>query len=306
MKKEMLGLFMLMMAMTANGQMNFQDSSAQVISYWDLGEKYEYSVTLQKLKYTEKDTSSNETITYDVEVSVIDSTENSYTVRWHYKNFTSDSKNPIVQKLTAISEDIAVDIKLDELGAIQSVANWEEVRDYMAESIDSVRSEFGQLPALEKAFAQMKNTYSTKASIEAGAIRDVLQFHNFHGGRYILNEEATGTVKTPNLYDPEKPFDTNVSVMLEELDQENNQFIIRSIQEVDAEQLTETTYNYLKKMTEDAGQEIIKREDFIGLKNLVETVSRIHNTGWVIESVMWKEVAAEGITNMEIRTIQMK
>ena len=42
------------------------------------------------------------------------------------------------------------------------------------------------------------------------------------------------------------------------------------------------------------------------LTNSVETVSRIHNTGWVLESVLWKEVIADGKTNMEIRTIQMK
>jgi hypothetical protein len=245
-------------------------------------------------------------MTYDVEVSVIDSTENSYTVRWFYKNFKSNSSNPIVQKLATVSEDIAVDIRLDELGAIQSVENWEEVKDYMAKSINSMKNDFVQIPELEKVFQQISGMYSTKASIEASAIQDAQQFHNFHGGKYLLNESATGIIKSPNLYDPEKPFDTEIVVTLEELDKENNQFIIRSIQEVDSEQLTETTYNYLKEMTKNLGQEFIKREDFIDLKNSVETVSRIHNTGWILESVLWKEVIAEGITNMEIRTIQMK
>lgn len=304
--KDTLVIFMLLVSYTAKSQMNFQDSSVQVISYWNLGETYEFAVSLQKLKYTEKDTTSNETMTYDVEVSVIDSTENAYVVRWFYKNFKSDSPNPIVQKLATVSEDIAVEIRLDELGVIQSVDNWEEVRDYMAKSIDSIENDFGQIPEMDKVFRQMKGLYSTKESVEASAIQDAQQFHNFHGGKYKLNETVTGQLKTPNLYDFEKPFNMEVSVKLEEMDKENNEFIIRSIQEVDSEQLTEATYNYVKEMTENLGQKFIERADFIDLKNTVETVSRIHNSGWVIESILWKEVVAEGITNMEIRTIQMK
>jgi hypothetical protein len=130
--RQILVLLLITISIAAKGQMNFQDSSAQVIAYWNLGEKYEYEVSLQKLQYTETDTTSDETITYDVEISVIDSSSNSYTVRWFYKNFKSDSKNPIAQKLAAVAEDIAVDIKTDELGVIQSVENWEEVRNYMA------------------------------------------------------------------------------------------------------------------------------------------------------------------------------
>ncbi|MFC2188350.1 hypothetical protein ACFCT7_13625 [Fulvivirgaceae bacterium LMO-SS25] len=304
--REVLVLMMLTIAISAKGQMNFQDSSVQVISYWDLGEQYEYAVSLQKLKYTETDTTSNETITYDVEVSVIDSTKNSYTIRWFYKNFKSDSKNPIVKKLAALAEDIAVDIKTDELGVIQSVENWEEVRDYMAISLDSLKRDYSGIPGMDKVFEQMEGMYSTKSAIEASSIQDVQQFHNFNGGKFILNETVTGQLKTSNLFEIDKPFDTEVIVTLEELDADNNQYVIRSIQEVNSEQLTETTYNYLKRMNDELGQEFIEREKFMSLKNTVETVSRIHNTGWVLESILWKEVFADGTSSMEIRRIEMK
>ena len=302
------GLFLLLILTTTivKGQMNFQDSSAQVISYWDLGEKYEYAISLQQLKYTEQDTTANETMTYDVEVTVIDSTENSYTVRWFYKNFKTDSENPIVQKLVKVSEDISVDIKLDELGIIQSVENWEEIRDYMKKSVDSLSMDFKEIPEMEKVFQQILGMYNSKSAIEASAIQDAQQFHNFHGGKYTLNETVTGQIKTANLYDNSKPFDTQFSVVLEDLDAENNQYYLRSVQEVDSEQLTQTTLNFLNKMAKNMGKEFIKKEEFIDLKNVVETASRIHNTGWVLESILWKEVVAEGATNMEIRTIQMK
>ena len=245
-------------------------------------------------------------MTYDVEVTVIDSTENNYIVKWLYKNIETNSKNPIFQKIVKASEDIGIDIRLDALGVIEEVVNWEEVRDYMTKSFSEIKSDLPKVPEINKMFQQFESTYSSKASIESIAIQDAQQFHNFHGGKYPLNERLTGQIKTVNVYYPEKPFDTDVIVILEELDEENNQFRIRSINEVDSEQLTQTTYDYLSELYTNLNQVIPNREDFMKLTNSVETVSRIHNTGWVLESVLWKEVIADGKTNMEIRTIQMK
>ena len=287
-------------------QMNFEDSSAQVISYWDLGEKYEYEIEHQKLKYNDEDTTSNEMMTYEVEVSVIDSASSGYTVRWFYKNFKSNSENPLVKKLATVSEDIAVDIELDELGTILGVLNWKEVRDYMTSAIDTLMAELPDVPEIKNMFTNMKGIYASKETIEATAIQDAQQFHNFHGGRYILNEEVKGMIQTQNVYYPEKPFDTEVTVILEELDKDNNEFRIRSINEINSEQLTDTTYDFLVKMFGDLNQEVPPREEFENLTNTIETVSRIHNTGWVLESVLWKEIITDGQTNLEIRTIVMK
>ena len=297
---------LLFMGKNVFAQMNFQDSSAQVITYWNLGETYEYAISYQKLRYSATDTTSDETITYDVEVSVIDSTEDSYTVRWFYKNIQSNSENPIIQKLTSVANDIAIHIKIDPLGTIIGVENWEEVRDYMAAAFDTLKSQLPDMPEIDRVMEQTKLMYSSKASIEATAIQDVNQFHNFHGGRFVLNQEVTGQLQTPNVYYPDKPFDTHVSVILEELDQENNQYRIRSYNEVDSEQLTETTYEYMTQMFGEANQQMPTREEFMNVTNVVETVARIHDTGWVLESLLWKEVIADEMTNMEIRHIQMK
>ncbi len=286
--------------------MNFQDSTAKVISYWDLDEKYEYSVIYQNLEFSEKDTTSNETVTYDVEVSVIDSAENNYIVRWSYKNFKSNSSNPLVQKLAKLAKDISIEIKLDALGVIVGVVNWEEIRDYMAKSIDNLKNEQPEIPDIDNIFLQYEIMYSSKLSIEVSAIQDVQQFHNFHGGKYALNEQQTGQLSTPNVYFPDRPLDTEIFVELVELDEDNNQFTIRSIDEINSEQLTQTIYDYFSEVSKSMNQKLPKREDFQNYTSTVEIVSRIHETGWVLESVLRKEAGSEGAMNIEIRTIQMK
>jgi len=93
MKLKLLLIFLMACSSTAYGQMNFQDSTAQVISYWAVGDTHEYSVVYQTLQYSEGDTTKNETMTYDVEVVVKDSTESDYVVSWTYGHLRKLTKN---------------------------------------------------------------------------------------------------------------------------------------------------------------------------------------------------------------------
>lgn len=304
--KLLFSFFLIVLLQNSSAQMNFQDSSAQVITYWDLGERYEYDVSLQTLQYSFGDTLKNETITYDVEVSLIDSTKDNYVVRWFYKNFKSDSNDPFLQKLVSVSEDIGINIRLSSLGAIEEVINWQEVSGFISNSLNSLRSEYSDNPRVSEIIDKTVEMYATKASIEATAIQDAQQFHSFHGAKYTLNERLSGEIKTPNIYNVNKPFDTKVEVILEDMDEKNGEYRIRSIQEIDADQLAEATFNYLARMFKDSEEDLPKREEFMKLSNITETVSIIHDSGWVLESVLWKEVGVDNTSNMEIRTIRMK
>ena len=48
-----------------------------------------------------------------------------------------------------------------------------------------------------------------------------------------------------------------------------------------------------------------KKEDIGTLTNLTTTASRIHDTGWLIYSVQTKVVSTKGVTNSEIRIIEI-
>ena len=70
-------MFLTVFATSVFGQINMEDSTAQVISYWSIGEKQSYSMSLQKIKLEGTDTTENVLMTYDVDISVIDSTAQS-------------------------------------------------------------------------------------------------------------------------------------------------------------------------------------------------------------------------------------
>lgn len=290
----------------AFGQINMKDSTAQVIGYWSIGDKQGYKISLQKIKLRERDTISNELMTYNVDMTVIDSTANSYSIEWFYHNYKTNSTNEIVKKVTSLSEDLKVIIETDEFGAIKGVKNWKEVSAYLKKSIGQIKTDFKDIPNMDRLFQQIEGMYSSKAAIESAAIQDAQQFYTYHGGKYMLGDTLEFTLQVPNMYNQKEPFDSKVTLYLDELNPEDNNYIIRSSQEVDSDQLTNTTFEYLKKMAKTMKTKAPKKEEIGKLRNITTTASRIHGTGWLIYSIQTKTVYTIGATNIEERIIEIK
>ncbi len=305
MTKKLLTTLFLATGLTAFGQINMADSTAQVITYWDKGEKQNYTITSEKIKLKGTDTTSKVITTYDVEITVLNQTDKSYTIQWLYKNIKTNSTNPTIQKLMNITKDMKVVFKTDELGAFTEVVNWKEIRDYIQKATNSLSKDFAAIPEMDKVLKQTAAIYSSKEAVESAAIKDIQQFHTFHGAKYKLGEVLEGQIKVPNLFGTE-PFDSDFTIYLDEINEADNNFIVRSTQEVNKEQLTNATFDYLTKMANTMKVAPPKREDLKDLKNETLTASRIHGTGWVVYSVQTTTINSDDITKIEERTIEIK
>lgn len=286
-------------------QINTADSTAQVITYWDKGEKQHYTISVEKLKIKDTDTTSRELTKYEVEVSVLDATEKSYTIEWTYKNISTNNTNETLKKIMSISQNMKVIFKTDEMGSFIEVVNWREIKDFIHNSLNAVKKDFNNIPEMQNIFNQLESMYTSKEAIESNAIKDIHQFHTFHGGKYKLGEVLEGTLKVPNLFGKE-PFDSYYSVYLDEINTEDSNFILRSVQQVDKEQLTNATFQYLTDMAKNMKVTPPKREDLKDLANETQTASRIHNTGWVIYSIQTTTVTSDNITSIEERVIEIE
>lgn len=305
MKIRILTTIFLLTGLTTFGQINMVDSTAQVITYWEKGDKQNYSLIAEKIKIKKNDTTSIEVTTYDVEISVLNANDKSYTIEWFYKNIATNSLNPTVQKLMNITKDMKVVYKTDELGVFIEVVNWKEIKSYIQKATSTLRQDFKDIPEMDKVLKQIEATYSTKEAIESASIKDIQQFHTFHGAKYKLGEVLEGQLKVPNIYGAE-PFDSDFTVYLDEINEEDNNFIMRATQEVNKEQLTNATFDYLTTMAKNMKVDPPKREDLKDLTNETLTASRIHGTGWVIYSVQTTTVTSDNITNIEERIIEIK
>ena len=305
MKKLLVFGIIFLISSNLFSQISIKDSTVQVIGYWSKYDKQSYDVTYEKYKVKNKDTISRELMKYEVDVKIIDSTANSYTIEWFYKNYSIDTENELVRKLTSIANDISVKIKTDEYGAFVEVIDWEEVRDYLEKVTEKLKVELKDVPNYKEIIANVMSIYSTKESVEANAIKDALQFYKFHGVKYKLGEELTGKLETSNNFGG-KPFETDVQYSLDEINETDGNSILRSNEIINSEELTDATYNYLKK-SGTFGDKFPARNKFPSLTNETNTASRIHGeTGWIIYSIETKTVTAEETTNIEERIMEIK
>jgi len=282
-----------------------KDSTVQVVGYWSKQEQQSYAISFEKFKIKNNDTISRDLIKYEVDLKIIDSTAHSYTTEWFYKNYSFETENDFVKKLSALASDMSVIIKTDEYGAFKEVVNWEDIRDYLGKVTEGLKEEFKDVPNHEKIIAQVMSIYASKESVEANAIKDAIQFYAFHGLKYDLGETIEGQLEVRNNYGG-KPFVSDVSFSLDEINEEDGNSILRMQQAINSEQLTDATYNYLIKLGA-FGDKSPERKEFPSLTNNTRTASRIHgSSGWIIYSIETKEVTAEETTNIEQRIIEIK
>ena len=307
MKKFILPV-LLITSFSFYGQISLKDSTVQVIGYWDINDTQSFEASYQKYKVKDSDTTYTMKVGYDIDVTVKDSSANSYTIEWLYKNYKIETDDPIIKKISTVAENLSVLFKTDELGVFIEVINWEEIKIYIEKSISIIKEEYKDVPYMGKILDQTAVIYNSKEAIEANAIKDIVQFYNFHGLKYKLGETLTGNIETRNNFGG-KPFDTEVEYSLDEINAEDGNAVFRMRNTIDSKQLTKATYAYLKKMAETLGQKDLNVADLDipPLTNETWIASRIHgSTGWVIYSVLTKEVTADSTTNVEETIIEIK
>lgn len=296
--------FTFLSVISAIAQIDMSDSTFQAIGYWDMNEMQSYKITEEKFKIEGSDTTSSEFFMYEVDITIVDSTANSYTIDWFYHDYDIQSDNEIAKKIYSIVEESTITIITNEMGVFQEVVNWEEIRDYIYKGSSLLKEEFKDIPNMDGVFKQIENMYNSKASIEAAAIKEIQQFYTYHGGAYKLHEELNATMKAPNLLGGD-PFDTYVTLWLDEINLEDSDALIRMQQSVDSDQLTKASFDYLVELTETMEVKGPSLDNFPTLINDTYTASIIHESGWIIYSIETKEVSSEKSLNVEERTIEI-
>ena len=289
----------------SQGQINAQDSTVQVIGYWSIGETQSYVISNEKYKIKNTDTISQEIIKSEVDITIKDSTSNSYLIEWIYKDFQIQGDNKFIKKLMSISENIPILLRTDEFGTIQGVENWEQLRDEMSRSTEVLKVEFKDIPNIDLIISSVQELFQSKEIIETRGIDVVRQFYRYHGGAYKLGEQLNRVVKVTNIYGGE-PFDANVTVILDEINVNDDNSIIRMSQTIPPKQIADAACQFMNKLLGAMDAPKIEREDLAKFENQIDSATRVHGTGWIIYSVQTKIIKGEGVLSFTETIIEIK
>lgn len=290
-------------AATTNAQIEPKDSTFQVIGYWSKGEKQSYSVTESKIKINKTDTTSKETTNYKLDVTVLDSTDKNYKLEWKYSGYTTSDKSDMVKDLSSLAEGMKMIVVTNENGEFQELENWKEIQEITKKAMNGLQNKYASLPNIKQIVESVNEKFATKELVEANCTKEVVQFLSFHGGKYKLGEVLTG--KSEQMSGLGKPIDNNYEILLDELNIADNNGVFRMSQTLDSKQLTDQTYELIKKMM-PKGNKIMPRDKMPELTNSTELASRIHNAGWVIYSIETKITNSLDVQSIEERVIDIQ
>jgi hypothetical protein len=288
-----------------HAQINEKDSTVQVIAYWNKSEKQSYVVTEERYKVRGSDTSDTDYYQYKVDITVTDSTDASYTIDWFYHDHVFKPENELKKKIASIAENSSMIIMTDELGSFTETVNWRDLKEMIDSAALVLKQEYRDAANIDKIIEKLVEQFSSREVIETTAIEEILQFYAFHGGKYKLGEEVSGSLKMRNLMGGEA-LDSEVIIWLDEINPEEDNYIIRMQQTIDSEQLTKSTFDYLAKTAEELGRPVPQKETFQPVTNVKWTSARIHGSGWIIYSVETREIFSDGVLNVKERIIELE
>ena len=177
--KRIIFLFLGVLAfLPSYAQINMQDSTVQVVAYWEKGEKMSYVLTKSKYKINSTDSVLTQQIRYEVDVTVVDSTAKSYISEWviHKPEVIvgqKETKN-ILSEVTSLKYRI----KTNELGVFQELLNWKEIKKEKQNLITRLSKNYKDNPIIADLLKSMSKQISTKEGVMKMS-EDIFHFYFF-------------------------------------------------------------------------------------------------------------------------------
>lgn len=300
-----LGLI-LFVAIPAFAQINMADSTVQIIGYWDKGEKQSYTITDDKYSIKGNDTTLVSTVSFDVDITVTDSTASTYLMEWVYKNHKIEYEGREINQLFLNRKEKKALVKTNEMGGLLEILNWKELADELNADYDKALLLTGGDVNKKVSTLGIGGHIASEEILRASALKEIALFYAFHGGKYKFGEDVHATMQGPNITGGE-PFNVNVTVSVNELNADDGYAVLESSQTVNPEQLKKATLNALTKMAKEMNAaELPTLQDIPEMKNETYTEATIHNYGWPLYIYKSTFVTAQSETEFREMHIELK
>ncbi len=185
-------------------------SKVTTIGYWNIGDKVSYQVS--QTDVTNKSGSTQPTKqksnTYDLEITVIDSTDNSYVLEMKYLKSAVEGYDPQLQELmNSFQTSAPIRYQTDELGIYQKILNTAELQKDFKKKCEEFKKQLVVNKGAEAAKPVIKMLddvlieFAKPENIEVLYLGDIMAIHGNYGMELVLNKPAEIDVEIPCLMD---------------------------------------------------------------------------------------------------------
>lgn len=291
---------------SAHSQINPDDSTVQVVAFWEKGDKLQYKVTNETVKLKGKDTTTHERSVSYYDVSVTKETKKSYTLQWVCTSCNVKTESPILRRLSKGCKGMKIIYETDEMGEFKKFVNMKQIKKQMEKSYKEVKKDLESITKMKEQIEQLEKNALTESAIEDNALSFIHLFHSFHGRQFKLKELLQGDLKEPNLLGGED-FDAKFSLSLDSINFSEEFSIIKMEEVIDKEQFRNETLKYATKVVKSMGVETLPTiEDVKELTWLIEAKYIIYNDGWTQVAEQVKTVTGEKTKNIETMRVELE
>jgi len=247
-------VFLLLISINFYAQTEIDSTKIAFVSYWSIGDDYNFKVSKVKERWKEGVQTKNEESNYIANFKVIDSTDSSYTINWSYKNDLKNTYKIPENLLDRFSKYELTEIKYktSEVGDFIEIINWQEVSKVMSNMFDDIIDVLGEeniknKNTLEQVMNPLKQIYSSKQGIEQLVLKELQYFHFPMGLEYNITEPLIYDEKLPNMFGG-KPIKAKSKLFFEEVDFEESFCVVKQEMNLDQKDTKEMLKQVFKEM----------------------------------------------------------
>ncbi|WP_291530242.1 hypothetical protein [Bacteroides sp. UBA939] len=252
----------------ADAQINMQDSTVQVMAYWNIGDKYDYSYHHKVYTVENGDTVVAREYTSPFSIEVVDSTANSYTLELRSQGSQYEVMDETTKMMSEIENpagrNMLFRIKTNEYGTYQGIENMAQCMDTLNVVLEQMEETYRKKiretmteQQADEALGKMKQILQSMRSEQLllAAVKPYLRLFSFHGYYYPIDMETSSNMKAETFYSPGAPIDYTSTVWTDGVDPETSYAYFGWENVYDSDQLIQAYLKYIGKTLLD-GKEL--------------------------------------------------
>ena len=220
-------------------------NEVSIVGYWSVGDKKSFHLTRTRNRFKNDKKKPTETTTYeyDLQLSILDSTDTSYLIRMTYKNLEIQTNKKSNDNPFTSLDNYSIEYTTDELGAFDSITNLKELAELVKTQFSKTMDEMEGDDSTKLMIAQVaEKMFNNTDILKLFFQEEILLLHSIYGVQLKietpvdfeleyppLNDvkmlgEGTATLKTIDkerdfcsVYMVQRPYDEEIEAFLTEL-----------------------------------------------------------------------------------------
>jgi hypothetical protein len=295
----------LILSFSGYSQSTLKDSAVNCVARWRSGEKRTYLITHEKSTITESGRSAPFRFAYEAQVSVLDSTARSYTVKWvfHIPDEYKKMHAGLADSLPAFN-GMTMIFKTSEMGAFVELINWEEVRDaYFRQTEISLSKKNNSIAAT--AIKHAKEMFGSREAVESALIKEIQLFYTPYGYQFTT-KVVSSDAGIPNPFGGDS-FPAHQTYQITDIDRTKDAFSLVIHLKTDKAALSNLIDPMLRKMGVKDDAEMAKLRTQMATYDMQDhsEYNFQNSTGWIRNLHYNRTVLAGAFKQSDTYTIEL-